>query len=258
MAVRHGLTVDGGLHELGDEVVLPRVLPPVGDLRREEPEQLAAGRDALLRVGVPLFEDGPNPAHELIGPARVDPQQRGDHPHGDLLGVVGADVGPTPGDEAVDQRMAQRTRALLVLAHGPRREEGEDQPASPLVHGRVGGDRRRADIAIGATGRRGRPREHQDVARAEGVDVVREVVERLVGGGQPRTPVAVGVRDRAALAQLGEGRVGVGHEGRIEDVVVGGKVLGGHVRPPCSRPARGSWPPPCERRPRARTGWFPR
>ena len=94
VVVGHRLAVDLGLDELGDEVVLARVGPPIGQLLGEEVEQRGAGFDALHGLEVALLEDGAHPADELVGPRVVDAEHGRDHSHGDLLGVVAGHVGP--------------------------------------------------------------------------------------------------------------------------------------------------------------------
>ena len=264
VVVGNRLAVDLGLHHVGDQVVLARIDPPIGDLLLEEPQDPDALLDAQLRVGQSLLEEAAHPPDELVGPVRAHAQHRGDHPHRDLLGVVGIDVGPAGGDEPVDQSVAELAGAVLVLLDHRRREHRQDEPASPRVVRRVGRDGRCAHVrervrrCVRVLVHLGQG-DHDRAQRAEALDVGRQLTDGLVPRRQPRSAPPLGVRDGALLPQACVRRVGIDDELGIEDVVVAGRVVDGHgVNPRRSRRARGRSRRPGERRPRARPGRRPR
>ena len=74
----------------------------------------------------------------------------GDHPHGDLLGVVRRGVGVVGTAEPIDERRTDLRRQRLVLLDAAVREPRQQQPAGPGVQRRVrrdGGQARRGGRA---------------------------------------------------------------------------------------------------------------
>ncbi len=233
MRVLDGLAVDLGL-EQGAQEVVARVLLALLHLGHEvldEGDRPFA--PDLLVVGE--FEHGPHPAGEGVRQLGGHPEDGGDDPDRDLLGVVGGGVGRPLGQEALDQSGAQLPGHGLVALDLSVREPGQQEPAGEGVERRVGRDRRDAvgqDRLLGLLSGEG---DDRDVERAEVLDVVGQGHDVLVRGRQPRTPTAVGVGDRTGLAQVVPDAERVIHIGPAEDVEVrppvGDRTYVGHGSP---------------------------
>ena len=152
--VRHRLAVDLAVEQLGDEVVARVALAVLDDLGQEA-EQRLAGAQAQRDVGRARARGVPAPRPvKVVGHVARDAHELGDDPGRDLLGVVGGGVGAALVDEAVDERVAQRPRARLVLLDRLRRERRQQEAPRPGVLGRVGVDGR----GVHVLGARARPR----------------------------------------------------------------------------------------------------
>lgn len=196
----------------------------------------------LEHVAHPLRER----CRHLIGHAQDVP----DHPHRNLLRILGGGIALATGEHVVDQPPAQIASEDLVLGHPRRAHRGQHEAPGPGVQWRVGADGRHAG------GEQWRPallahvdeRDDADaVARWEVLDVVRDGVHIGVARGQPRAAPAVGVCHRAGLTQLVPDAERVGDVLRVEDVVVArpigdrggdGCVVGGVAAHRCRTPRR--------------------
>ena len=207
----------------------------------EVAEDVARGLVAELRVGGAQLEEAAHPAGEGLGAVLRDAEHAGDDARRDLLRVVGGAIGAAAGNETIDERSAQLAGFRLPLSDGRDGEGRQEELACPGVHGRVGGNGRRADVVLRdaflaglrALGRRLDVGD-EDVARREVHDVAGDVEEVLVACGHPRASPAIGVRDGACAAQFVPDGEGVLYVSLVKDIVVGGPVLygRGHRRVP--------------------------
>ena len=117
VGVGHRLAIHLGGEQLGDQIVLTRVRPPISELADEELDDLVAARQAHNRIGEPDLEHPSDPAGELVRHLERHTEHRRDHTNGDLLRVVRCGIRLPGFDEAIDQSMAEVACARLVLRH---------------------------------------------------------------------------------------------------------------------------------------------
>ena len=103
----------------------------------KKPRMLLRASRRTYGIGEAGLEHAAHPAGERVAHVGGHAQHGGDDAHRDLLGVVGGGIGLAPLDEAVDETVAQLAGAVLELGHGLRGEERQDEPAVPVVLGRI-------------------------------------------------------------------------------------------------------------------------
>ena len=194
----HRCTVEFAVQQVAQQVVagLGRPLLHLGP---EIPdERLGAVLAALGVVGE--LEHVPHPSGEGVRQLGWDPEDGGDHPHRDLLGVPGGGVGGAligePGHQVGTEAAGQGFVALHPAVGEPRQQ----QAPGPGVEGRVRRDGREPvgeDRFVTGSALEG---DDRDLLRAEVVDVVGQVHHVAVPGREPGAPPAVGVGHRAGTA----------------------------------------------------------
>ena len=221
--VLDGLAVDFGLQQ-GAQQVVPGVLLAALHFGHEVLDETEGPLAADLLV-IGELEHGPDPAGERVGQFGGYAQDGGDDPDRDLLRVVRCCISPAVGDEAVDESGAQLACHRLVALHLGVGEPRQQKPAGKRVQRRIGGDRRHAIGQHRLLGLLAGEGNDGDVERTEVPDVVGEVHDVLVLGGQPRASPSVGVGDRAGRPQLVPDAERVVDVGRAEDIEVRGPLV---------------------------------
>ena len=207
------------MHQLTEQVVA-RLGPAPLHLGDEEVHQ-AVGAAGPTLGDVGELEQVAHPPGERVGQRGRHPEDAGDDPDGDLLGVVMGGVGAAEFHEPVDELGTQGAGHPLVPRHPPMGEPGQQEAPGPGVQGRVGRDGRQAVGQDGLGAALPREGDDRDLGRAEVVDVVRQVDHVLVPGREPRRAPPVGVGHRARPTQLVPDGEGVGHVAGAEHVEVG-------------------------------------
>ncbi len=213
--------------QAGDHVVPGRaaaLLDQTGEIGGElvpgVPDGLPVGLLLLGRAGGRLEGGGHGvgPAVEALLVLRGDAEQTADHGHGEGVGEVLDQVDPVPPLEAVDEAGDDSGDLAAQVVDPPggvrRAVRPHDQPAQPVVVGRVEPDEARRQLGVVGAGEGSRPGgEMADVGADPGV--VEQAVDLPVGADQ----VGAGlVPHHGGPAELGVQRVRVGAVGVVEDL----------------------------------------
>ena len=156
-------------------------------------------------------------------------QHRGDDAGRDELRVVGSPVHELVSDHLVEVFVAKGANLRFQGIDRSRGERRQDDATSDRVKGRIGRDRWRAADRRGDEVRRVFVVHHHHHAAREVLRVIGDRGHHLVRGGEPPAAVTIGVRDRAAFAQVLPDWVRVVHPLRIGVVPVGGEVVDRHL-----------------------------
>jgi hypothetical protein len=196
------------LFHLGDEVLLDR-------------RELL---DPLLERMVDPLEHDVDEVNEPLDVVLGEAEHRADDTGRDVLRVGHPRVDDVA-LEAVDQFHAEGADHRLEGVDRSRGEGREDEPSRDRVERGVRGDGRRDADRRREVQFRGAAVADDDGSTGEVLRVLGDRGHAGVGRGEPTAAVALGVRHRAALAQVLPDRVGIGHPLGIGVIPLGGEVL---------------------------------
>ena len=147
-----GSAVDLGRDEVADQVVA-RVAPTLLHRLAHVGHDLGRGPSPGLGVLATHLDEVDHPPPEPVAVGGIDPEDRGDGPDRDVLGVVDGGVTPAPGRHRGGQLLAMGPDGRFPGRRRPGGEERQQGPPEGLVVGRVAVDRRHLLSRRRTTGR---------------------------------------------------------------------------------------------------------